>query len=150
MWIVFWFVFWERSLCISSRVSICPCLDFFSMRLATGAHIVQDVCNGHVTPGLAGATYHYHRAPVCANAGNTNAEPTPYTDLPGTHSPQLAWANDGFAIYGNPSLDMVIFHVSILASLACHVTHCVYFYANDLRFSRPRWFGFELHHHVQW
>ena len=49
---------------------------------------------------MAGATYHYHRAPICANAGNTAAQPTPYADTAGAHSPQLAWANDGFGIYG--------------------------------------------------
>ena len=57
------------------------------------AHIVQDQCNGHVTPGMAGATYHYHRAPVCAIT--TSTSDTPYTDVAGTHSPQLAYANDG-------------------------------------------------------
>lgn len=64
------------------------------------ASVVQDRCGGHPTPGQTGASYHYHNLPLCTNEGNTATEPTPYDEGPSQHSPLLAFAMDGFGIYG--------------------------------------------------
>jgi phosphatidylethanolamine-binding protein (PEBP) family uncharacterized protein len=53
-----------------------------------------DVCNGHA--GRAD-DYHYHAAPICMMAGQTN---TKYWD---THP--VGWALDGFAIFGYNNAD---------------------------------------------
>lgn len=50
---------------------------------------VFDSCCGH--PDQAGR-YHYHKYPVCVKS--------PFHDDPGTHSPLIGFAFDGFAIYG--------------------------------------------------
>lgn len=59
------------------------------------AHIVQDLCHGHTTPGMTERQYHYHRAPHCGDDG------LPYQDEPTAHSPLLGFAMDGFGIYGH-------------------------------------------------
>jgi hypothetical protein len=51
------------------------------------AYETQDACGGH--PERTGS-YHYHAIPACLTRGASSAK----------HSPVVAWALDGFAVYG--------------------------------------------------
>ncbi|HEX8119941.1 MAG TPA: YHYH protein [Solirubrobacteraceae bacterium] len=51
------------------------------------AHETQDACGGH--PERTGS-YHYHAIPACLTRGAAATR----------HSPVVAWARDGFAVYG--------------------------------------------------
>eukprot|EP01047_Picozoa_sp_COSAG01_P012188 COSAG01_NODE_543_length_15700_cov_50.208961_9_plen_439_part_00 len=64
------------------------------------ANIVKDECNGHCTPGMSDARYHYHMSPQCAWSADNEAGEH-YTETPGQHSPMLGWEFDGFALYGH-------------------------------------------------
>jgi hypothetical protein len=69
------------------------------------ANIVKNDCNGHPTPGMGGARYHYHMSPHCAWGNEddefANFEGEHYTEVPTKHSPLLAWEFDGFGLYGH-------------------------------------------------
>lgn len=64
------------------------------------ANIVKDKCNGHPTPGMADARYHYHTTPHCAWSVD-NVEGSHYVEVPSKHSPQLGWEFDGFGLFGH-------------------------------------------------
>ena len=64
------------------------------------ANIVKDKCNGHPTPGMADARYHYHTTPHCAWSVD-NANGSHYVEVPTKHSPQLGWEFDGFGLFGH-------------------------------------------------
>lgn len=62
-----------------------------------------DKCGGHVDPG--GKEYHYHSIPSCLlqqliEQSNTTALPAPSVIPTPEASPQIAWALDGFPVFG--------------------------------------------------
>lgn len=63
------------------------------------ANIVKNSCNGHPTPGHAGARYHYHKSPHCSFTDTPDG--SHYAELPGKHSPLLGLHFDGFGLFGH-------------------------------------------------